>query len=71
MQSMKLSVWSKHCFYLHTFLCFRIISSADDVMDRSLRLIEEARQALKNPESPHNASNLTQVAKDVSQVRWF
>jgi len=40
-------------------------------MDRSLRLIEEARQALKNPESPNNTSNLTHVAKDVSQVRWI
>jgi len=40
-------------------------------MDRSLRLIEEARQALQNPESPNNTSNLTHVAKDVSQVRWI
>ena len=58
-------------FYLPMLLCFRIISSAEDVMDRSLRLIEEARQALKNPESPNNAINLTQVAKDVPQVRWI
>lgn len=46
----------------------KIISSAEDVMDRSLRLIEEARQALKNPDSPNNATNLTHVAKDVSQA---
>jgi talin len=56
------------------FLCtriisYRIISSAEDVMDRSLRLIEEARQALKSPDSPSNAQNLAHVAKDVSQVR--
>ncbi|PNF41180.1 Talin-1 [Cryptotermes secundus] len=46
----------------------KIISSAEDVMERSLRLIEEARQALQTPESPSNAQNLTQVAKDVSQA---
>ncbi|KAJ9593984.1 hypothetical protein L9F63_014625, partial [Diploptera punctata] len=46
----------------------KIISSAEDVMERSLRLIEEARQALQNPESPSNAQNLAQVAKDVSQA---
>ncbi|KDR19212.1 Talin-1 [Zootermopsis nevadensis] len=46
----------------------KIISSADDVMERSLRLIEEARQALQNPEGQSNAQNLAQVAKDVSQA---
>jgi hypothetical protein len=40
-------------------------------MERSLRLIEEARQALQNPEGQSNAQNLAQVAKDVSQVRWM
>lgn len=64
-------VWSEQCFHLPKLLCCRIISSADDVMERSLRLIEEARQALQNPEGQSNAQNLAQVAKDVSQVRWM
>ena len=37
-------------------------------MERSLQLIEEARLALQNPESPSNAQNLAHVAKDVSQA---
>ena len=65
---MNSGVWPKHYSYIPLLLCSRIISSAEDVMERSLHLIEEARQALKNPDSPSNASNLTQVAKDVSQV---
>jgi hypothetical protein len=40
-------------------------------MEQSLCLIEEARQALQNPEGQSNAQNLAQVAKDVSQVRWM
>jgi len=68
--TIKLYIWSKHCSYLSMLLCCRIISSAEDVMERSLRLIEEARQVLQNPESPSNAQNLAQVAKDVSQVKW-
>jgi hypothetical protein len=56
-------------FFYTDLICCRIISSAEDVMDRSLRLIEEARQALHTPESPNNAQNLAHVAKDVSQVR--
>nr|CAD7426624.1 unnamed protein product [Timema monikensis] len=46
----------------------RIINSADAVMDRSLILIEEAWEALQNPDRPNNAQNLAQVAKDVSQA---
>jgi sensor domain CHASE-containing protein len=58
-------------WFLYThIICCRIISSAEDVMERSLRLVEEARQALHTPESPSNAQNLAQVAKDVSQVIW-
>ncbi|CAG2062712.1 unnamed protein product, partial [Timema podura] len=45
-----------------------IINSADAVMDRSLILIEEAWEALQNPDRPNNAQNLAQVAKDVSQA---
>jgi hypothetical protein len=54
--------------FLSRVICYRIISSAEDVMERSLRLIEEARQALKSPDSPSSAQNLAHVAKDVSQV---
>nr|CAD7194456.1 unnamed protein product [Timema douglasi] len=46
----------------------QIINSADAVMDRSLILIEEAWEALQNPDRPNNAQNLAQVAKDVSQA---
>ncbi|PSN52989.1 Talin-1 [Blattella germanica] len=46
----------------------KIIFSAEEVMHKSLRLMDEARQAVQNPESPNNAQNLTQVAKDVSQA---
>lgn len=60
---------AKIWFLCTRIICYRIISSAEDVMERSLRLIEEARQALQTPESPSNAQNLAQVAKDVSQVR--
>ncbi|XP_063237314.1 talin-1 isoform X2 [Bacillus rossius redtenbacheri] len=46
----------------------RIINSADTVMDRSLILIEEAREALRHPERTNNSQNLAHVAKDVSQA---
>lgn len=60
---------AKIWFLCTRIICCRIISSAEDVMERSQRLIGEARQALQTPESPSNAQNLAQVAKDVSQVR--
>jgi len=64
-------VWPKCYFYLPLLLYSRIISSAEDVMDRSPHVFEEARQALKNPDSPSNATNLTHVAEDVFQVKWI
>ncbi|ESO89699.1 hypothetical protein LOTGIDRAFT_218488 [Lottia gigantea] len=43
-----------------------IIGSAHDVMDKSIRLLEEAKSALENPNSPENSQRLTQVAKSVA-----
>ncbi|XP_052124986.1 talin-1 isoform X3 [Frankliniella occidentalis] len=41
----------------------RVITSAEDVMLRSLRLVEEARRSLQNQD---NAGNMVAIAKDVS-----
>ncbi|XP_046398722.1 talin-1 isoform X1 [Ischnura elegans] len=45
----------------------KVIASGEEVMDKSLALIEEARRALQNPEDVRNSQNLTIVAKEVSQ----
>ncbi|KAK9301347.1 hypothetical protein QLX08_006276 [Tetragonisca angustula] len=44
----------------------KILMTADDVILKSLRLVKEARRALKNPDSAENEANLAAVAKDVS-----
>ncbi|KOX74764.1 Talin-1 [Melipona quadrifasciata] len=44
----------------------KILMTADDVILKSLRLVKEARRALKNPNSAENEANLAAVAKDVS-----
>ncbi|KAG7189022.1 hypothetical protein KM043_008615 [Ampulex compressa] len=44
----------------------KVLMTADDVILRSLHLVKEARQALKNPDNPENEANLAAVAKDVS-----
>lgn len=43
----------------------RVITSAEDVMLRSLRLVEEARRSLQNQD---NAGSMAAVAKDVSSA---
>ncbi|KZC14531.1 Talin-1 [Dufourea novaeangliae] len=44
----------------------RVLMTADDVILKSLRLVKEARRALKSPDNPDNEANLAAVAKDVS-----
>ncbi len=44
-----------------------IIDCAQDVMDKSANLIEEARKAVHSPNNPDNQTRLAQVAKSVSQ----
>lgn len=44
----------------------KVLMTADDVILRSLQLVQEARRALKNPDNPENEANLAAVAKDVS-----
>ncbi|KAF7391235.1 hypothetical protein HZH66_009715 [Vespula vulgaris] len=44
----------------------KVLMTADDVILRSLHLVQEARRALKNPDNPENEANLAAVAKDVS-----
>ncbi|XP_076765357.1 talin_middle and talin-RS domain-containing protein rhea isoform X2 [Xylocopa sonorina] len=44
----------------------KVLMTADDVILKSLRLVKEARRALKNPDNPENEANLAVVAKDVS-----
>ncbi|XP_055955771.1 talin-2-like isoform X4 [Patella vulgata] len=45
-----------------------IVGSAHDVMDKSIRLLEEAKCALQNPSNPENSQRLTQVAKSVANA---
>ncbi|XP_013386332.1 talin-1 isoform X1 [Lingula anatina] len=45
-----------------------IIDAARDVMDKSARLIEEAKRAVSSPNSPDNQQRLAQVAKAVSHA---
>lgn len=45
----------------------KVLTTADDIILRSLYLVKEARRALNNPDNPDNVSNLAAVAKDVSQ----
>ncbi|XP_071826675.1 talin-1-like isoform X5 [Apostichopus japonicus] len=45
-----------------------IIEAAKDVMEKSVRLLEEAKAALENPNNPENQQRLAQVAKAVSQA---
>ncbi|XP_033328616.2 talin_middle and talin-RS domain-containing protein rhea isoform X1 [Megalopta genalis] len=44
----------------------KVLMTADDVVLKSLRLVKEARRALKSPDNPENEANLAAVAKDVS-----
>lgn len=44
----------------------KVLMTADDVILKSLRLVKEARRALKNPDNVDNEANLAAVAKDVS-----
>ncbi|OAD56745.1 Talin-2 [Eufriesea mexicana] len=44
----------------------KVLMTADDVILKSLRLVKEARRALKNPDNIDNEANLAAVAKDVS-----
>ncbi|XP_050591616.1 talin-1 isoform X3 [Bombus affinis] len=46
----------------------KILTTADDVILKSLRLVKEARRALKNADSVENEANLAAVAKDVSNA---
>lgn len=46
----------------------KILMTADDVILKSLRLVKEARRALKNADSVENEANLAAVAKDVSNA---
>ncbi|KAK7790683.1 hypothetical protein R5R35_008203 [Gryllus longicercus] len=46
----------------------RLISGADLVMEHSLRLIEEARVTLHQPDRPDGNASLVNVVKDVSQA---
>ncbi|XP_051170651.1 talin-1 isoform X3 [Leptopilina boulardi] len=43
-----------------------VLMTADDVIEKSLKLVTESRQVLKNPENPHNEAHLAKVAKEVS-----
>ncbi|XP_043467434.1 talin-1 isoform X2 [Leptopilina heterotoma] len=43
-----------------------VLMTADDVVEKSLKLVTEARRVLKSPESPHNEAHLAHVAKEVS-----
>ncbi|XP_025081470.1 talin-1-like isoform X4 [Pomacea canaliculata] len=45
-----------------------VIANARDVIDKSYRLLEEARRAMQDPSNPDNQQRLTQVAKDVSNA---
>ncbi|XP_046743830.1 talin-1 isoform X2 [Diprion similis] len=45
----------------------KVLTTADDIILRSLHLVKEARRALNNPDNPDNVGNLAAVAKDVSQ----
>ncbi|XP_021356551.1 talin-1-like isoform X2 [Mizuhopecten yessoensis] len=45
-----------------------VIDSARDVIDKSTRLLEEAKLALNNPDNPDNQTRLNQVAKAVSNA---
>ncbi|XP_048515080.1 talin-1 isoform X2 [Athalia rosae] len=45
----------------------KVLTTADDIIVRSLYLVKEARRALNNPDNPENVANLAAVAKDVSQ----
>ncbi|KAL3884759.1 hypothetical protein ACJMK2_024867 [Sinanodonta woodiana] len=42
-----------------------IIDSAHDIIDKSRRLLEEAKNAVNNPDNPDNQQRLNQVAKAV------
>lgn len=44
----------------------RVLMTADDVILKSLYLVQEARLALKSPDNPDNEANLAAVAKEVS-----
>ncbi|XP_049847483.1 talin-1 isoform X1 [Schistocerca gregaria] len=45
----------------------KIIDNAEEVMDHSLELIEQARYVLKNLDQPDNTQKLSRVVKEVSQ----
>ncbi|CAH1788698.1 unnamed protein product [Owenia fusiformis] len=45
-----------------------MIDSARDVLDKSAKLIEEAKKAVNNPNNPDNQTRLAMVAKSVSQA---
>ncbi|XP_060074093.1 talin-1-like isoform X2 [Ylistrum balloti] len=45
-----------------------VIDSARGVIDKSTRLLEEAKVALNNPDNPDNQTRLNQVAKAVSNA---
>ena len=46
----------------------QIIDCARDVLDKSGKLIDEAKQAVSNQQNPDNQTRLAQVAKAVSQA---
>lgn len=45
-----------------------VIDSARDVIDKSHRLLEEAKRAMQDPNNPDNQHRLTQVAREVSNA---
>ena len=45
-----------------------VIDSAHDVIEKSQRLLEEARRAMQDPSDQSNQQRLTQVARDVSNA---
>ena len=44
----------------------KVLMTADDVVEKSLKLVREAKRVLKNPENLNNEANLAAVAKEVS-----
>lgn len=57
----------------------RIIEAARDVMEKSARLLEEAKKAVNNPNNPENQQRLAQAftlntiitaLKQTSQLTW-
>ena len=46
----------------------QLIDCARDVLDKSNKLIEEARKAVNNQQNPDNQTRLAHVAKAVSQA---